>query len=130
MLDSSLLIAVERAVPAAERFLAENLEGEVQIAAITASELLHGVHRAANAAQRRRREVFVEQILAAVPIVPFDLVAARLHARLAAELGADGVSVGAHDLIIGATALAQGAAVATRDRRSFPRIPGLDVILA
>jgi predicted nucleic acid-binding protein len=36
--------------------------------------------------------------------------------------------VGAHDLIIAATALSLGYAIATRDRRSFPKIRGLDVV--
>jgi predicted nucleic acid-binding protein len=38
------------------------------------------------------------------------------------------MAVGAHDLLIGATALATGGRVATRDLRSFPRIPGLDLV--
>jgi len=38
--------------------------------------------------------------------------------------------IGAHDLMIGATAVALGYAVLTRDRRSFPSIPGLRVDVA
>jgi predicted nucleic acid-binding protein len=51
--------------------------------------------------------------------------AARIDARLSAELAADGTAVGPHDLIIAATALTKGYIVTTRDERSFPRIPGL-----
>jgi predicted nucleic acid-binding protein len=51
-----------------------------------------------------------------------------VHARLSAELAAKGSPVGAHDLLIAATALAMGYDVATRDDRSFPRIPGLQVL--
>ena len=58
----------------------------------------------------------------------FDLEIARLHARLAADLAAKGTPVGAHDLIIAATALSLDYRVATRDKRSFPKIPGLDVV--
>ena len=71
---------------------------------------------------------FVEQLLARLPIIPFDLLAARVHARVWAELAAKGMGVGTHDLLIGATALATGGRVATRDLRSFSRIPGLDVV--
>jgi hypothetical protein len=42
---------------------------EVGIAAITASELLHGVHRA-TPEHRTRREAFVEAVLAAFPRSP------------------------------------------------------------
>jgi tRNA(fMet)-specific endonuclease VapC len=98
------------------------------MAAISASELLHGVHRARRPAQRSLRESFVERLISAVLVFPFDLTVARLHARVWAELAAKGITVGAHDLIIAATALANGGMVATRDDRSFPKIPGLSVL--
>jgi len=63
-----------------------------------------------------------------LPIVAFDLVAARIHARVWAELATKGSIVGERDLLIAATAMAHGHAVATRDERSFPRIPGLSVV--
>ncbi len=59
---------------------------------------------------------------------PIDLVAARIHAGLWAQLAARSIAVGAHDLLIAATALATDSQVATRDTRSFPQIPGLSVV--
>jgi predicted nucleic acid-binding protein len=78
--------------------------------------------------QRARREAFVERLLAEVPVIPFDLVVARTHARLWAELLPKGIVIGAHDLMIAATALAVGYDVATRDKRSFPKIKAVNVI--
>lgn len=60
LIDSSVLIAWERDRLHLQSQLAEYAEEDFAISAITASELLHGVHRAANPAQRRRREAFVE----------------------------------------------------------------------
>jgi predicted nucleic acid-binding protein len=77
---------------------------------------------------RTRREAFVEQLLAHIPVIPFDLLVARVHARLWARLAAKGLAVGAHDLLIGATAIASGARLATRDLRSFRQIPGLAIV--
>ena len=128
VVDSSVFIAAERGKLDLERVLRDHGDEPIVIAAITASELLHGVHRAIEPSQRQRREAFVERLLADLPLVPFDLVVARVHARLAAELAARGSPVGAHDLQIAATALAMGYGVATRDERSFPRIPGLNVL--
>ena len=125
LIDSSVLIAWERDRLDLQSQLAEYAEEDFAISAITAAELLHGVHRAANPAQRRRREAFVEGLLARLPVISFDAVAARIHARLSAELAANGTAVGPHDLIIAATALTKGYIVTTRDERSFPRIPGL-----
>jgi predicted nucleic acid-binding protein len=51
-----------------------------------------------------------------------------VHARLSARAATEGVSLGAHDLIIAATALAKDLDVVTRDERSFPRIHGLSLL--
>ena len=128
LIDASVLIAAERGLLDWDRVVAEHGTAQVALAAITASELLHGVHRAVSSRIRARRAAFVEQVLAGLPVIPFDLGVARVHARIWAELAVKGISVGAHYLLIGATALATGSRVATRDARSFPRIPGLDIV--
>ena len=129
LIDSSVLIAAERGEIDLEVLEARYAEEEVAISAVTASELLHGVHRAGTAARRHRRQAFVEGLLAQLPVIAFDLTAARVHASLWAELAQRGVAVGERDLMIGATAIAGNYAVATRDKRSFPEVPGLSVHL-
>jgi predicted nucleic acid-binding protein len=129
LIDSSVLIGAERRALDLDAAMPAHADEPVGIAAITASELLHGVHRAVTLVQRHRRETFVENLLAVLPVFPFDLMTARIHASLWASLAAKGASVGAHDLLIGATAIAAGYRVATRDRRSFGRIPGLRVVV-
>ena len=137
LLDTTVFIGVERAIralpaPAGARNVWARLEEHldptepVAIATVTASELLHGVHRA-TPEYRARREAFVEAILAAFPPVPFDLLTARVHARIWADLAAKGHDVGAHDRIIAATALAAGWKVGTANPRHFTRISGLEV---
>jgi tRNA(fMet)-specific endonuclease VapC len=128
LIDSSVLIAWERNQLNLEDQLADSADEDFGVSAITASELLHGVHRASTPAQRRRREAFVEGLLSRIPIVAFDAVTARIHARISAELAAQGTAVGPHDLIIAATAITQGYALATRDERSFPKISGLNLL--
>ena len=129
LIDSSVLVAAERGRIDFEGALGAHTEDPVGIAAITASELLHGVHRAATIAQRLRREAFVERLLAVLPVFPFDLEIARVHAALWADLASKGSTVGSHDLLIGATAIARGYRVATRDRRGFAKIPGLELVV-
>jgi predicted nucleic acid-binding protein len=127
LIDSSLLVDIERERADLRMLLEERGDRVIAMAAITAAELLHGVRRLRVSRRKTRAEAVVETMLAAIPVIPFDLVCARAHARLGAELSRRGVSVGTHDLMIGATALARGFSVLTRERRSFPRIPGLDV---
>lgn len=128
LIDTSVFIAAERGQLDLDTIFTTHQGEPVALAAITASELLHGVHRAQTPEQRAPREAFVEQVLATLPVVPFDLVVARIHARLWAEVAAQGTTVGAHDLLIAATALGLGVPVATRAVRSFPRIPGLALV--
>ena len=126
LIDTSVLIAIERG----ELDLAtvrEDDEGELAIAAITASELLHGVHRLRGAVARTRAERFVEHMLDVIPVIPFDLDVARIHARIDAELSAAGAAVGDADLMIAATAVWLDYRIATRDLRSFPKIKGLSI---
>ena len=128
LIDSSIIIDAERGLLNLDQHLARSADTNLAISAITASELLHGVHRAAKKSQRAGREAFVERLLEVWPVLPFDLTTARIHSRLWANLAAKGVAIGAHDLLIAATALANGKALITRDKRSFPRIPGLRVL--
>lgn len=138
LLDTTVFIDLERAVrrlppSTAMAAVSERLEEqlgadeEVAIAAITASELLHGVHRA-SPEHRGRREAFVEAVLAAFPPLPFGLLAARAHARIWAELAATGQDVGPHDRLVAATAITAGWRVGTANARHFDRIDGLDVL--
>jgi tRNA(fMet)-specific endonuclease VapC len=128
LIDSSVLIAAETGLLHLEDRCRDYAEVDFAIAAITASELLHGVHRAKGRGRRARREAFVEAILTTLPVLAFDELAARVHARLWARLSSKGRSIGAHDLLIAATAIARGLGVVTRDERSFPKIAELTVI--
>ena len=128
LIDASVLVEIERGGLDLQAVLEAQADLEVAISAVTASELLHGVHRATQGKRRMRREAFVEHLLGRLPVVPFDLLAARVHARLWAELAAKGTPVGERDLLIAATAVARGYAVATHDTRSFPRIPGVTLL--
>jgi tRNA(fMet)-specific endonuclease VapC len=128
ILDTSIIIGAERRTVAFEPLLASIKDEAVGLASITASELLHGCHRAADAGTKARRFAFVEALLDFVPVIDFGLAEARRHAELWAALARKGSVIGAHDLIIGATALARGYALATLNARDFRRIPGLRLV--
>ena len=61
-------------------------------------------------------ETIVDEIVAGIPIVPYDVGVAESHAELLA-----------HDLIIAATARATSRAVITADVRAFDDLP--DVVV-
>jgi len=128
VVDTSVLIAVERGQLDPARLDGEDDDEEVVLSAITASELLHGVHRLKNAVARTRAERVAETTFATFRVIAFDIDIARVHARLEAELAMRGVSIGTADLMIAATAVWLDYRIATRVLRSFPKIRGLHVV--
>ena len=128
VLDSALLIAAERGRFDLAGFLAAHPTELFHIAAITASELLHGCARATDAGVRARRTRFVEGVLQDYGVLPFALTEAREHAQIWVELEAQGRPIGERDLQIAATAKANDHAVATLNRREFERVAGLSLM--
>ncbi|HTE84863.1 MAG TPA: PIN domain-containing protein [Dehalococcoidia bacterium] len=127
LIDSSPIITLERRGQEAAISALAGLGEQAAIAAITVSELLTGAYRADSPARRRVREQFVGTLLQTFPTLSFDLPAAQVHARIWAELTTAGQIIGPHDLIIAATALAQGYDVLMDNVREFERVPGLTV---
>jgi predicted nucleic acid-binding protein len=123
LIDTSVLVAIERHEVRAE----EAGEGPQAISVVSVSELLHGVHRS-DAARRTVRRLIVERLLSRFDSLPITDEVARVHAEVGADLAAAGTPVSTNDLWIAATALVHDLAIATRDRRSFERIPGVRVL--
>lgn len=127
ILDADVIIHAERGDFNLERWT-NSLPGEdFRLAAITVAELWHGVERATEAF-RNEREQFVRRILGSIQILPYTEITALEHARIWAELDASGRMIGYHDLIVAATALQYGSAVATFNQRHFSKVRGLRVI--
>lgn len=125
--DTSVLIAIERSSMNIERLVEGREDEPFGISTITVSELLHGIHRADSENRRLKREAYVEKIIETFPSYSFDLSAARIYARIWANLAKKGISIGAHDLIIASTAISLGFSVATSDIRDYGKIKGLKV---
>ena len=128
ILDSSLLIADERGRFALQNFFAAHSSDSFHLAAITVSELWHGVERAIPANRRQAREAHVRQRLAHLNVLEFDADVARRHAAIWAAMEARGSLIGAHDLQIAATALHHGQLLATLNAKEFQRVPGLQLV--
>ncbi|HEX6807608.1 MAG TPA: PIN domain-containing protein [Gemmatimonadaceae bacterium] len=128
ILDTSVIVAGERGTIRIAAMLESLGDEPIAIAAITASELLHGARRGADAGVRARRAAFAEAVLELVPVLAFGVPEARRHAQLWAELLATGAVIGPHALLVSATALARGYGVATMSEREFARVAGLRVL--
>ena len=119
ILDTSVLVRAERGDAAQVA-----ADDDVAIAAVTVAELEVGVELGRGRHKPARRQ-FVDDLVAGVEVIPYDLHVARVHARLLAAVRREGKPRGAHDLIIAATAVATGRSVVTADPRGFTGLPGV-----
>lgn len=75
ILDSSVLITAERNGETVAQLLNQILRTagnqETALSAIVLVELAHGIHRARTQQTRARREAFIQELLADVPVYPF-----------------------------------------------------------
>jgi tRNA(fMet)-specific endonuclease VapC len=127
IIDADVIIRGERGLFDLPAWLEMQADKDPQIAAITVAELWHGVERATRT-YKPRREAYLQMIVEALPIVPYTDTTALEHARLWAALEASGKMIGYYDLIVAATALEGGSAVATFNTRHFSQVRGLKVI--
>lgn len=94
------------------------------VPAIVEAELCYGVERAKGPTKER---MIVGRFLSPFKIAPFDSRCAEHYGRIRATLASRGKTIGPNDLLIAATALANGAVLVTRNARKFQRVPGLTV---
>ncbi|MFC1823318.1 type II toxin-antitoxin system VapC family toxin [Thermodesulfobacteriota bacterium] len=125
ILDTSIIIEAERDRFDIEKFVKGREEEIFGLSVISVAELLHGVHRANTHQRRLVRSAFVERVIEIFMVYPFDIAPTRIYADIWANLQKKGILIGAHDLMIGSTALALGFSVASLNTRHFDRIEGL-----
>ena len=132
ILDSSVIIAAERKRQTVEEFLTSigRSFGEIEIAisAVTLAELVHGVARANTPEVRTARRAFIDELKKHVPVHPITDSTAEIAGQISGEQAAKGITLPADDLLIGASAIEQGYAVATLNTRHFQMIPKLKVL--
>jgi tRNA(fMet)-specific endonuclease VapC len=125
LIDTSVLVNAERRGLPLDRALDEQ---DRAISVITASELLHGVHRAEDDRIRTRRQAFVEHLISSIEPLPITTSVARAHAEIWAGLEQRGEVIGAHDMWLAATAVSHGMEIATANATEFARVRGLTVV--
>jgi len=129
ILDSSVIIDAERKGQTIEALLEEIRESagkvEIAISAVTLAELVHGIYRANTSERQQRRRTFIDDLKLHVPVHPITEATSEITGRISGEQAAKGITIPFDDLAIGASAIEQGYAVATRNTRHFQLIPGL-----
>ena len=102
-------------------------DDDVAVAAITIAELGVGVEPS-NGKIRALRQRLLDEVLAEIPALDYDIDAAHFHAQLLGAVRHQGRPRGAHDLIIAATALSSARVVVSADRTAFIDLPGVSLL--
>jgi predicted nucleic acid-binding protein len=126
LVDTSVLIDL----PGLDR---DSLPEELAVSAVTMAELASGPHATADADERARRQDRLQRAEAAFDPVPFDAGAARAYGRVYAavvEAGRKARGQRALDLLIAATALAEGLPLYTRNPTDFRGVAHLIEVVA
>lgn len=131
VLDTSALVAVERAGASYSQLLASLAEEEAVVPAIVVAELLAGVRLAGDTRRAALRQAKIDALLAAAPVIDFGAEIAELWADCFAALERAGNRIPANDLAVAATASHLGFAVLVgpRDEEHFRRVEGLEVVV-
>jgi len=90
---------------------------------VVAAELRYGCAKSGS----KRLLNAVEDLLAEIAVLPFDVPADAEYGRIRAELETAGKLIGSNDLLIAAHAQAIGATIVTANVDEFKRIRGLSV---
>ena len=132
MLDSTAVVAAEREGKNARKLLEavaqETGDDGIAVSVVTVLELAHGITRSDTLERRERRQRFLDELLAGVPIQPVTVPIALRAGQIDGQSQATGVRIPLSDLLIGTSALELGYAVGTANVRHFRLIPGLIVV--
>lgn len=132
ILDSTVAIRAERdRLPVTEfllRIRSTTQVNKVGLSAVGVTELFHGIYRADSPDRAEKRRVFLEALLVQLPVFDYTLQVAEIAGRIHGEQTSQGNIIPFVDLMIGATALANGFSLLTTNLRHFRQIPELDVI--
>jgi hypothetical protein len=115
LLDTSVVIDLER-------IETDSLPAEVAVSALTVAELAAGPHATRDPEERARRQERLQRVEATFTPLPFDAGAARAYGRICAAVAAGGRKARgrrAIDLLIAATAVAEGLPLYTRNPDDF-----------
>ncbi len=93
---------------------------------ITFGELVYGARRLGTSSDALMERI-QDLVLRAMPVLPFDVRAARHYGRLRADLERRGLPLADADLRIASIALERQLTVVTQNVRHFARVPGLSV---
>lgn len=130
VVDTSALVALDRAGTEWHDALGPHAREPVAIPAVVYGELLVGVALAGNKKRAGLRRARIDSLIELTGVVDFDAAIAERWAELFAALSRRGRMIPSNDLAVAATArhLEYGILVGPKDERHFREVPGVRVV--
>ena len=123
LLDTNIVIyALKGTYPALQDRFKGVAAQSIAVPAVVLAEIEYGARKSRDYAETIRAYRAFTDVFEAVP---FSRAAAGHYGRVRAELERKGTTIGANDLLIAATALAEDAVLVTHNTREFERVEGL-----
>ncbi|MEZ5539887.1 MAG: type II toxin-antitoxin system VapC family toxin [Pseudomonadales bacterium] len=124
VLDTNTLIYFFKGVGRVSETLLSHTPSDIAVPAIVLYELEVGIAKSSSPTKRRQQ---LQAFVAATQVLAFGVKEAQAAAQIRASLEKSGQPIGAHDVLIAATALAQKATLVTHNTKEFGRIKSLEL---
>lgn len=124
LLDTNVCIGFLRGDAALAPRFAQFAPTELKLCSVVKAELYFGARNSASPASNLRK---VEAFCHPFASLPFDDDCAQAYGLLRAELQRTGMTIGANDLMIAATAVANDLTLVTHNTKEFERVVGLEL---
>ena len=125
MLDTNIIVYAKNNRPESVlKKLMKYRPEDMCVSAVTLAELEYGACKSSRPEQNR---LALLTFLSRIPVVPFDVDAAREYGDIRADLTKKGTVIGANDLLIAAHARSLNLTLVTNKTREFERVEGLRV---
>ncbi|HEX9158932.1 MAG TPA: PIN domain-containing protein [Rhizomicrobium sp.] len=123
LLDTNVLSDFVRGEHSVRERIKRQSPSALAISVVTELEVEYGLARAPQL--RKHVAAAMRALINATTVVPFEREDARVAAPLRASLAASGISIGAYDLLLAASALRRDLVLVTHNVREFARVGGL-----
>ncbi len=124
VLDTNTLIYFFKGMGRVSETLLSHPPSDIAIPAIVLYELEVGIAKSTAPTKRRQQ---LQTFIAATQVLSFGAKEAQAAAQIRVNLEKNGQPIGAYDVLIAATALAQKATLVTHNTKEFGRIKQLEL---
>ena len=104
--------------------LAAQKPGDISIASVVKAELLFGAKKSQNQKKNKQK---IDTFLSPFKVIPFGDNETEAYAAIRAQLEKQGAPIGANDMLIAATVMANNGTLITNNEKEFKKIKGLKI---